>query len=120
MGQLYHHLARARREASEHEVAVGLVYALEEESGRCSKVGSLSKHNCPAAAPEEIVVSLIQRLHMNCFDNLGKAVSSAQNLHMNCFEVDCCLVAVKEAVACCRIAHFEMGNDFGLILEVVV
>jgi hypothetical protein len=37
---------------------------------------------------------------------------------MNCFVADCCLVVVKEEVACCRIAHFEAGNEFGLILEV--
>jgi hypothetical protein len=26
---------------------------------------------------------------------------------------------VKEVVACCCIAHYEAGNDFGLILEAV-
>ena len=112
-----HLLAGVRLEAWKHEVAVGLVYELGEENGRCSKVGSSNRHNCPAAAPEGIVVSLIQGRHMDCFDNLARAASSVQSPHMNCSVIDCCLVAVKEEVACCRTAHFEAGNCFGLILE---
>jgi hypothetical protein len=32
---------------------------------------------------------------------------------MNCLVADCCLVVVEEVVVCCRIAHVEVGNDFG-------
>ena len=93
------------------------MYELGEENGRCSKVGSSNRHNYLAAASEGIVFSLIRGLRMDCLDNLVRAASSVQSPHMNCSVVDCCLVAVKEVVACCRTAHFEAGNDFGLILE---
>lgn len=119
MGLQCRRLARVRREAWKDEVAVGLVYVAGEEIGRCSEVGSSNKHNCLVAASEGIVVSLIRSLRMNCFDNLVRAASSAQSPHMNCSVVDCCLVVVKEVVACCHTAHFEAGNDFGLILEAV-
>lgn len=95
------------------------MYVAGEEIGRCSKVGNSNKHNCPVAAPEGIVVSLIRSLRINCFDYLVRAASSVRNSHMNCSVFDCCLVVVKEVVACCYTAHFEAGNDFGLILEAV-
>lgn len=52
---------------------------------------------------------------MSCFDSPVRVVSSARSPHMNCFEVDC-PVAVGEVVVCCRTAHFEAGNYFGLNL----
>ncbi len=95
-------------------VAVEHVCVSVEGTGRCSMVENSNKHNCPAAAPWGIVVFLIQRLHMSCFESPGKAVSFAQNLHTSGFVIDYYPVAVVEAVVCCYTAQAEQGNDFGL------
>ncbi len=99
-----------------HELVAELVCGLGEESGRYVRVGSSNKHNCLAAAPWGIVVSQVRSLHMNCFDNPGKAASSVQSPHKNCFVAGCCLLVVEEAVVYCRTARVE-GNDFGWSLE---